>query len=217
MIELTSLAPADLPQALLDHLPAAAAVAQANADELRRRHGHELNQISHQAHVVRLKPSDTKTKLVRLRFLSSQWSELATKHSACRKGCSHCCHVMVSLSRSEAQLIASKIGATIRADAGAPLAFTSEEELETITGTPCPFLKDGSCSIYEHRPLACRTLVNLDATDKLCQLVPGVQVPVPYADSTVLKGVYAMATLKEHHADIREWFGPGSAPDNSKG
>lgn len=54
--------------------------------------------------------------------------------------------------------------------------------------TPCPFLEDESCSIYEHRPAACRELlVTSDAT--LCQDIannPVKWLPVPLRISTIL-------------------------------
>src|SRR3990167_2374390 len=32
-------------------------------------------------------------------------------------------------------------------------------------GVPCSFLKEGRCSIYRHRPLACRLQINMDDDD----------------------------------------------------
>ena len=73
-------------------------------------------------------------------------------------------------------------------------------------GEACPFLVDGSCSIYAHRPMACRTHLNLDDDDLLCRLVPGIKVPVPYADATQLKAFYLAAQPNAELADIREFF-----------
>lgn len=39
------------------------------------------------------------------------------------------------------------------------------------TGTKCPLLKDGKCSIYEYRPLICRAYFT--APDKHCQISYG--------------------------------------------
>lgn len=207
MIDLKSLAEPGLPAEVLEHLPAAEASAAANSAKVNALFGKEIRQVFRQSQELLRKPSDTKTKMVRLRFFASQWTELVSQESACRKGCSHCCNVPVSLSRTEAKLIASKTGAEMRNDAGKPLAYAEKEDIDKFTGVPCTFLAAGRCSIYEHRPLACRTLVNMDSTDLLCKLVPDAQVPVPYGDSTPIKAAYAIATLQEDHADIREWFG----------
>lgn len=60
--------------------------------------------------------------------------------AACSAGCSHCCQ------------------------AGGPLITVAElheivKQRNTVTiygDDACPFLEDNQCSIYEHRPLACR-------------------------------------------------------------
>ncbi|WP_083293393.1 YkgJ family cysteine cluster protein [Hydrogenophaga sp. PML113] len=71
---------------------------------------------------------------------------------------------------------------------------------------PCVFLTGGRCSIYAHRPLACRTLVNMDDTSVLCELEPGVAVPVPYGNAIAIQGRFALVTQREVFADIRDWF-----------
>ncbi|KWT71765.1 MULTISPECIES: YkgJ family cysteine cluster protein [unclassified Variovorax] len=139
--------------------------------------------------------------------------------SACRNGCSHCCHIPVTISRTEAELI----GTAVRRSPARPAhaielaKLRTPEDLHdaqaalqaaTPVGEPCPFLADGACSIYAHRPLACRMLLNLDDDDLLCRLVPGESVPVPYADATTLKALSLMAQPNAAFADIREFFPP---------
>ena len=82
-----------------------------------------------------------------------------------------------------------------------------------VLGTPCPFLKQGECSVYEHRPFACRTHLSLDDDDLLCQLIEGVDVPVPYANATMPYGVFLAAQPNEQLADIREFPVRPSSPD----
>lgn len=62
-----------------------------------------------------------------------------------------------------------------------------------VEPSPCPFLRDGGCSVYDVRPMACRLLLNLDDDDLLCQLVHGQAIPVPYANGQQLKAVFQMA------------------------
>lgn len=85
------------------------------------------------------------------------------KNATCRKGCSACCHKTVILTDDEADLL---------------IEFCRDEEMEIdvehlrrqagFKGTSdqwfdqdksiakCVFLKNNECSVYEHRPTACR-------------------------------------------------------------
>ena len=68
--------------------------------------------------------------------------------------------------------------------------------------------RGGRCSVYTHRPLVCRLLINLDEDDLLCQLVESGEAPVvPYLNmghhesrAAILLGAY------QSFDDIREWF-----------
>lgn len=108
---------------------------------------------------------------------------------------------------SEAKLIAKAIGRRL-AEPDEPLNIETIAGRRKFFGVPCSFLVDGKCSIYVHRPLVCRTLVNLDSVDTLCRLVPGVDVPVPYLQAVEMQGYFAYLTQDEQYADIREWFPP---------
>ena len=54
--------------------------------------------------------------------------------------------------------------------------------------------------------MACRTLINLDDDDLLCQHSEGGQAKVPYADATKLKAFALMAQADTLYADIRDFF-----------
>jgi Fe-S-cluster containining protein len=188
---------------------ARAKTAQVPADSESVRH---LIQASQRARTVA-------QRVLWMQRAASAWSRPMEAFAACRRGCSHCCHIPVMISRTEAELI----GTTVRRSPARPAHAIDLAKLQTAedvqeaqatlqaatpTGEPCPFLADGACSIYAHRPLACRVLLNLDDDDLLCRLVPGVSVPVPYADATTFKALSLMAQPNAELADIREFFPP---------
>lgn len=205
--DLLSAAPAGLPEHLMQHLPGAALAAQRNIEQLQRERGGEINAVMKELSAIAKPGVPAANRVQRIRYVAGRWSDLVTTTAACRKGCSHCCHVPVMVPRSEARLIAKRTGAKLAANPpAAPLTTDLEERIMSYTGTACVFLKNGTCSIYEQRPLTCRTLANMDDTDVLCQLVPGAAVPVPYANNIMIRGLFVLATQQEPHADIREWF-----------
>lgn len=134
---------------------------------------------------------------------------LAKGSVACKQGCATCCHAEIALWQPEADLIAAKTGRPAR-------RLTSDSRYGTpytTTKTPCPFLLAGSCSIYAHRPLVCRTMVNFDVDNTVCQFEHRDSTPVPMINrSTTFAGVYeAFNIIIDRNGggagDIREFFG----------
>lgn len=151
-------------------------------------------------------------RIVWLRKAADAFNAGAGSLAACRQGCSHCCRVAVIISRAEAQVIARETGAKLNPKAGRYTMSSSSQADATgaaqeAFGTPCPFLRDQACSIYDSRPLPCRLLLNMDEDDLLCQLIEGSAPQVPYMNS-MGHSVAAVAILGEHqdYDDIRNWF-----------
>jgi Fe-S-cluster containining protein len=147
------------------------------------------------------------------------WAEPLAQIAACQRGCSHCCSLPVAITSAEARLIGEAVGrepaeppAALRVkDAATDAAFAERHraaELQVV-GLPCPFLEEGECSIYEHRPFGCRTHLSLDDDDLLCWRIEGVEVTVPYADARMVYAVFLGAQPNEAVADIREFFPAG--------
>lgn len=87
---------------------------------------------------------------------------------ACKKGCSHCCNIWVSASVPEifylAKLLrgqASGREMAVREAHAATEPYTHEQR--PYHPFPCGFLENNECSIYEHRPVACRLASSGDA------------------------------------------------------
>lgn len=121
--------------------------------------------------------------------------------SACKQGCSHCCHIPVRISSTEARVL----GRTIGRPPCPPLLHAAIPENDK---SACTFLVQGECSIYEARPAVCRAHLNMDVDDLLCRALPsGTPVPVPFLDTRmVIAASLAISGPSDIIADLRQWF-----------
>lgn len=198
-----------LPARVQARLATAGATAQANADQVNDAmdlNKAALSRLFTRAQDSRLPPQ---RRLEALRAMADIWMEPVAAHSACRAGCSHCCHIPVTLSTTEAQLIAAETGVVLSGFKGRKRAGGNPEK--PGYGNPCPFLSEGRCSIYAHRPLICRTHLNMDEDPLLCELVEDASVPVPYANATFIQAAYLGISRNQRFGDIREFFGKSLA------
>lgn len=152
-----------------------------------------------------------KTRIVKLQAMVSELRQFAGPHIACRVGCSACCHQRVMMSQTEADAIGHRIGrpaVQLRPDYVPPALGDFGPD------TPCPFLMNDACSIYEHRPFVCRNYVNLDTDPLLCgaenQALAKAgdprHTPVPHLDPGPLLSAYRQVTGKDRLGDIRAFF-----------
>lgn len=172
-----------------------------------------------------------------LRKAADLYVDAAGPLTPCTRGCSHCCHIGVLIPENEAELIARQTGRTLhrpknpvpdmsglreqakhRTITKQEVAQVCEEQrlaaLARYHGQPCTFLgTKGECTIYEHRPFICRTVINMDSDALLCRLLPvemDATVKVPYLNLGSLQELHATATDTRADggdlADVREWF-----------
>src|SRR5690348_2428326 len=80
------------------------------------------------------------------------------EHIECRRGCTFCCHVSVSVTPFEAIRIAAAMRRGAIPDRRAAVADAEVGSRTPTLRTPCPLLVDGACSAYAIRPFACRAL-----------------------------------------------------------
>jgi hypothetical protein len=127
------------------------------------------------------------------------------KASVCTKGCSHCCYLDVDVTLLEAAYIAHNTGYTMQ-DREQRLHKNYHEDKQY-----CGFLdrESGTCSIYEYRPLACRTFFSMDSPD-LCDLDNGTAEHAIFTSNSHSILAYLRQQLLmvggDRYADIREWF-----------
>lgn len=145
-------------------------------------------------------------RVIWLQKAAQALSDAYGPHAACKKGCTHCCFIPVKITQAEALHIGRMVGVKPSKAGQLPpeLPIQGYE-------SPCPFLREGACSIYDHRPWVCRSHMNLDQDELLCQLLPGMSVPVPYLDTRpLLMASFAIIGPNQPFADIRQWFSNAS-------
>ncbi len=84
---------------------------------------------------------------------------------ACQSGCSYCCHLHVTVKPYELSPLVHYVSSLPRADREIfdstvaqnriLLEETADDSLLAVNFS-CPFLSDGSCQVYDSRPLSCR-------------------------------------------------------------
>lgn len=189
----------ELPQRVNERLASAGEVAEMRSALVDRAALRQVNQLLVQARNAGTRPK----RVLWLKRAADTFSAAVAPHAACRKGCSHCCHISLKFTEAEAIEIGKAIGIPPSSDA-------ADKPERLVENEPCPFLRDETCSIHPHRPIVCRTHFNMDGDDLLCQIVPGAAVPVPYIDNrAILLGTLLVGGTSPRIADVRDWFPKG--------
>ncbi|WP_233854145.1 YkgJ family cysteine cluster protein [Paraburkholderia sp. HD33-4] len=162
------------------------AIINERAIPLKVRHDERVNRVINHTTMT------TGAKIEALWEAVDEIGEIAKPHTACRKGCSHCCHTPVLVPVQEAELIGRRIGVK-------PVKLTGisgRDDIEAGYHNPCTFLDaHGACSIYSSRPLACRQLFNMDRDALLCELVGETASKVPYMNMFDYQTALAMTAI----------------------
>ena len=121
----------------------------------------------------------------------------------CREGCSYCCHHYVSATVPELFVVArdgaARWGGDFieRVNVANEITLGLDSDARGVTKTACPLLADNRCSIYESRPLVCRSYASFDLAK--CQedfeTEGGIdRVPMPM-QLHVMRAAYGLALL----------------------
>lgn len=184
--------------------------------------------------------------------IESKRSEREGRPISCRKGCGACCRQLVPLSPPEAWMISDLVAslpsarqAEVRASFASALVRLSESPMRSLfegaditpeavlpvsieyfnLGIPCPFLKDESCSIHQHRPSICREYLVTSPAENCAILgrAPIARVPVHVRLSEALANVaarmlgtapevvpmqFALTWAEEHREEGQRRFDP---------
>lgn len=149
--------------------------------------------------------ASARSKLKRVYRVMDHISVYRVGHVACRRGCSACCRMNVTITSLEAETIAAAIGRP-----AARVTETIAHSQDKFVGTPCPFLVADECSIYDDRPLSCRKHASYFTTEKWCSPPHLNTVQAPLVSFGGLDEALAVISAKRGtvvFADIRDFFG----------
>lgn len=139
-------------------------------------------------------------KLNRLYELMDELSAHVDRFTPCSKGCNHCCTYPVTVSEIEIQNIENSTGVKRN-------AIIVKQERGKLT--PCPFLKNGACSIYDARPFVCRMHVTITETNEWCKPENAFEYSFPLLSFTEINKSYDLIRVesgKPSLVDIRDVF-----------
>jgi hypothetical protein len=87
----------------------------------------------------------------KLRRMAEIDNSLLSDEHACRRGCSVCCEAKVPVTSTDAAYVQNAVR---RGDIPPEVVLAAKQKADTKNRS-CPFLAEGSCTIYEQRPLIC--------------------------------------------------------------
>ena len=141
-------------------------------------------------------------KIKRVYDFTDKFTKFASQFTVCEKGCNYCCQIGVTVTTLEAKYIEANTNYKIK---------TNNQPRPDIL-SPCPLLSDtGMCSVYEFRPMNCRTFHALD-DPKYCKtgeehqiygVSGGEGIPIVLQFSRYIQQLNGRSPSK----DIRDFFG----------
>jgi len=165
----------------------------------------KLNALAQQA----MRAKGKTIKITLLRELAGVLGKAAAGIVPCKANCAHCCKQPVLIALPEAEVMARELGIKMTM----PTTFGHEGNPAYI-GAACSFLDGDTCTIYDHRPFACRVYYAAGKDASNCEIIRGAPAGnLLSIDVLKYHMVYAYslgdnpATIK--YADLREFFPTG--------
>jgi Fe-S-cluster containining protein len=181
---------------------------QQKVDWINSQFGTRFNKLLNEAAALAESPDPINSKARRLVEIHDYIADKLAPHSACKRGCSYCCNQSVAISAWEAARIGRASGRTPANVVG----FSASTDFSAIprehSGTPCPFLKGGECSVYDVRPLACRIHFNMGDDPEQCDIInsPGAKVPYFHSKPLLFATAAMFINADVKYADVRAFF-----------
>lgn len=103
---------------------------------------------------------------------------MRTHTHCCQKGCHHCCSEPLYVDEREADLMLECLDPSLEKDVTVATARWLSKAMPLLntdmpdamvwrrTENPCPFLIEGLCSVYDVRPMSCRTFFAIGDPEK---------------------------------------------------
>lgn len=163
--------------------------------------------------VVRISSANAgqKSRRRQLVQVAERLNQALMSKATCRAGCSHCCSMTTMLYQHEAEVISRVSGKPMEEIPMRPYEVALQQARMHF-GTPCPFLVDSRCSVYEVRPLVCRLHHSLNDDASACNVnvLPEHRKPVARYDVDVVEVPYHHLVRKygggEPWGAIQEYF-----------
>lgn len=170
-----------------------------------------LTALMSRAEVLLQSKEDPGQRLIEVREIRDEVAAIASTVAACRAGCSHCCHMAVGITSSDAAKIGEHLGITPEKPR---MQVDPSGNVDKYMNVPCPFLKKKHCTIYEVRPSACRTHYNVSNYPEVCDTVNFPGRDVPSLDMRPIWTAECLLSVRDGqtHADIRDFFPEGANP-----
>ena len=189
--------------------PALGADPQQKIDWLESEYGERFRALLDEATDLVDAPQALDSRGLRLVEIAREMAARIAPLTPCRSGCSHCCRQPVFISSWEAARIV-KFSGRKAVDPVATVAGPdrNNELLRRFSGVPCPFLRNGRCTVYAVRPLVCIGHHSLASDSTPCDLVADPESTVLGVGDQEFISIKAALFLAEGHtsADIREFF-----------
>lgn len=189
--------------------PAVQADPQEKVNWLQAEYGDRFRALLDEATELVTEPEAFDRRALRLVEIAREMAARIAPLTPCRTGCFHCCCQPASISSWEAARIAKFTGRRAVDPVGGPPGSDRNDELRRrFSGAPCPFLRNGRCTVYPVRPLVCIGHHSLAADSTPCDLVANPKSIVLGVGDQEFISIKAALFLAEGHksADIREFF-----------
>lgn len=130
--------------------------------------------IAEHARKIIFTNASLRVRYAQLEHLADRVNAAVAPLAACRNGCHYCCSMVTLIYRFEAVRLAEVSGRKMMEVPYRP----DEQVINTNRMRPtqqCVFVVDGSCSVYEHRPMICRLHHSLANDAESCRPRPAGQ------------------------------------------